>query len=264
MEGGAARFWSSASFACPNGCGILASVAALTSYPYLTLSLVLAALAAAGALLFPNARRSMLVCGLGAAPTSLLTVSFVPAYWQPVRIGGAWIGMEDVLFSFATGALMWLTFSVFLRRDLDAAPSCLGGFLRRYFTCGPAFLAVYYLLRQADCAPMASALGGMLILGLGMSLFAADLLLPAIAGGALFGTLYSVTLAASFAVWPEFSKYWSVAYTDGFVIGTIPAAEIAWAVGAGIVYPLVMSYVMSPSLLPRRSLLVARVVPDSE
>ena len=81
----------------------------LVNYSYFLMVCALMILLAVGLLLCPaKYRRSLLISALLSTPLSLVSFLFDPEYWHPERLFGGRIGIEDLLFSFATGGLVWL------------------------------------------------------------------------------------------------------------------------------------------------------------
>ena len=76
-----------------------------SAYPYLLSSMALFCVAGGLLALSPRCRNRALLSGLMSMPTSLMSFVFVPEYWQPTRLFGSELGVEDLLFSFATGVV---------------------------------------------------------------------------------------------------------------------------------------------------------------
>jgi lycopene cyclase-like protein len=218
-------------------------VSALDGYPYLASAILLLSAALFLAALKPHLRQGMLWAGVGCAPGALLTVSFVPVYWDPIRLGGSWIGLEDVIFSFATGSLMWFTLFGLSSPKRVTLQLPLGSMLRRYFTCGPLFALFYYTFRKVSYEPMDAAIAGMLVLGAGIAVLVPQLVLPALRAGTSFCLIYTAVIGLTFLLWPEFEQQWSAATISGYRLGPIPSEELAWAFVIGCTYPLVFAYV---------------------
>ncbi len=80
----------------------------LSHYSYACASMALAFMAAAALAGAPkDHRRPMLLSGILSAPLALAAPTFVPVYWNPVRLFPYAVGIEDVVFSFSNGAMLW-------------------------------------------------------------------------------------------------------------------------------------------------------------
>lgn len=125
----------------------------LKTHPYLIANLpVLLAVLMLARLARPRSYgRLSLLSGLICISTSVLVPLYNKSYWNPVRLGGWPVGIEDVSFSIAVGAMVWLLAAFFFRRRLT--PKSFGesdhGFASRRNRVGCCFriwLASLYCL----------------------------------------------------------------------------------------------------------------------
>lgn len=215
----------------------------LDSYPYLAGSLVLAGLAGTGLLAWPRERRAMLLSGLLSAPSALFALAFVPEYWNPRQVARFLTGPEDVIFSFANGALAWLLAVGLSRRELAIRPAPRRA-LPRYAGCTALYFAVSLPGWALGFPVMTASLTG--VLGLAVFLGRRDpARAPVAAAGALgFAALYTTLFGAVLVRWPDFLLQWNAASLWGPRLLGVPLDEIAWALAYGAAWPLVMAYVL--------------------
>lgn len=111
-------------------------MAVFSTHPYLAFSLLLLGVFLVGLWTVPQPRRPTLLAALGSAPSALVSVFFVPEYWQPTRVATLLTGLEDIIFSFATGGTMWLLGAWPMRHRLRFQGST--AWAQRYTVCGLA------------------------------------------------------------------------------------------------------------------------------
>ena len=214
----------------------------LSTYPYLLFSLLLLAIALGLLALLPQGRARAICCGLMSAPGSLLSFAFVPEYWQAARVGGAELGAEDLLFSFATGVIGWVIAERLVGGGVSFEPLRWSG-LRRYAVCVGLFLSVFLLGGwAARMRPMDATLVGAVAV-------AAWLLAPcrrlwrwALTAGLVFTLFYGSILKMLLLAAPEVLGDWTLGNLWGWSILGMPAEEIVWAAAYGVLLPLVAAH----------------------
>ncbi len=211
------------------------------TYPYLggclvILLLALAALAVSGA-----HRRPMLLSGLLSAPYGFASIAFVPDYWQPVRIAEFGAGPEDLVFSFSNGCLVWFCAVRFTRSrfSMRLHPIRL---IARFLACTLAGIAVAVPLWLVGCKPMIAVLCAMPLLGVALLLMRRSYVSIALAGAVGFTALYTVVFVGILQLWPRFIDQWTTEQLCGLSLLGVPVEEIAWSLGFGAVWPLMMAY----------------------
>lgn len=217
----------------------------LARFPYLGMSLALFLLLLAGLLARPRQRKLTLLSAALQAPFGLLSVFFVPDYWEPARVFsfGTGAGVEDLLFSFASGGLAWLLATSLLdaRIEAEIEPRKV---LVRFAAFAVPGLATGVLLWWSGFGPMNATI---VVAAVATTVLAwrqrGDLRLSA-AGAVGFGLLYPAVLKGAYELWPHFPDQWSSAGAWGLSVWGLPLEEIVWAVGGGAVWPLFVAYLV--------------------
>lgn len=218
----------------------------LASYPYLGMSLALTLLFAVGLLARPAERQLALWSAALQMPLGFLSVFFVPAYWQPARLFVLGAGPEDLLFSFASGGLVWL-FAAPPGGRLERAvePRTIA---RRYAAFAVPGVAAGALLVGWGLGPMSATV----VVGLAAAAVLVrrqrHLLRLALAGAVGFGLLYPAVLALAGRLWPHFPGQWSESGSWGLRLAGLPLEEVVWALGGGAVWPLFVAFLVDARL----------------
>jgi hypothetical protein len=213
----------------------------LGTYPYLLWSLALLAGLAAGLRLRPQHRTTALVGGMYGAPYAVASLLFVPEYWQPVRLWGLAVGVEDLIFSFANGGIVWLIATWTVRSPVSFELEARRSFVR-YAACSTSGFLVAFAGWQAGLAVMTAFYLSMIVLGGALLLLRPRLWALSVRGGVGFGLLYSGVTLLVFAVYPDLAGQFSTANLSGVTVGTVPIEELLWAVGYGTVFPMILGY----------------------
>lgn len=224
-------------------------IALFNSYLYLGLSLCLFILGLMFFLFFPKQRRTILVSAALASPYAFLSLLFVPEYWEPVRISNLTPGLEDILFSFASGALAWPIAMLPIKNRI-ALDFHTTRFLRRYIVTTLSGLCLLVLCRTCGMDIMTSANLSMATLGILLLLRRIELWPIPITGAIGFGILYTLLIGCIFAIWPDFILQWNTVNLWGISIFGIPLEEITWSLSYGAVWPLMMAYVFDAKVAP--------------
>ena len=213
----------------------------LSAYPYLFISLLLLALFLLLFIAAGDQRRPMLWSALLSAPYGFLSIIFVPDYWNPVRIGEWGAGIEDIIFSFANGGIVWFLVTWPLRNRLSLDIQ-IKRMLRRYlvWTAGGTPLGLFLLFMGAD--PMH---GVLLVLSVMIVVFLwlrSELWPLFLFGAVSFGAMYTVTCIIAFSLNPDFLMQWNIQALSGYYFFGVPLEEIAWSIAFGAVWPLLVAY----------------------
>ena len=224
-------------------------IALFNSYLYLGLSLCLFILGLTFFLFFPKQRRTMLVSAALASPYAFLSLLFVPEYWEPVRIANLTPCLEDILFSFASGALAWPIAMLPIRNRI-VLDFHITRVLRRYIVTTLSGLCLLVLCRTCGLDIMTSANLSMAILGILLLLQRVELWPIPITGAIGFGILYALLIGCIFAIWPDFLLQWNTVNLWGIRIVGVPLGEITWSLGYGAVWPLMMAYMFDVKVAP--------------
>lgn len=181
------------------------------SQTYLVWSMAVAGLGCAAILLARERARLVLAGGALAAPAGLADLLFVPEYWIPVHVIGAWFSIEGLLFSFGHGCLI-VALAAYLEPRLHGWAS-LG--LRRPLLRLSGAMAIGFITFLAFWE---GALGRLMIMHATFAGFAAMTILLALRGtsslrgawpcGIAFLVLYGAETVIAYHLDPGFSGFW--------------------------------------------------------
>lgn len=226
-------------------------MALLNSYPFFGMSLALMAVCIVCMALFPSRRGPMFLSGLLCTPFCLYEVAFVPEYWRPVEIARCLVGLEDMMFSFATGGIAWLLGTCCLRRDISFSIEPLR-FSRRFFGCSILGVILSLILWRMGLRIMTATLLVIAVGFIGLALRYRRLCSVAVPGALGFLLVYVAVLRLSFVIWPHSLLQWN---SDGLwssrFLG-VPLEEVLWALAFGAIWPRFMAYVFDARLVVRQ------------
>ncbi len=219
----------------------LEGVTDIIDYPYFVSSILLLLLLAGLMLFFAQLVKTSLVAGLLSIPLSFSTVLFVPEYWDPVRLFDYWVGIEDLLFSFATGGIVWiLAVLVSHSRTNQIAWEQVAW---RYLIVVALGLSAKTIMQEIGGPIMNQAIGGMLVTCLVLSWKNWRVLRPALRSGILFMMGYTLLLSVLFWLFPGFDAQWTIENLSGLSVFNVYLEEILWAFGFGVSWTIVMFFV---------------------
>jgi hypothetical protein len=210
-------------------------------YPYLCASLVLLVFFLIAFFTQSKQRRPMLLSALFSAPYAFLSIFFVPAYWNPVRVLHLSIGIEDILFSFSNGGIVWLL-ATWPLRDRLILDIQIKQVFKRYLIFTASGITFWLILILSGCDPMHGAFLGIVVI-IVLLLWLRIELWPLILVGMLsFGLLYFIFCSITFAMNPNFLMQWNVQSLSGNSLLGVPIEEIVWGMSFGALWPLLMGY----------------------
>lgn len=206
----------------------------------------------AGLFFVSREREKILISAILSMPAACTAVLFVPEYWKPIRITQYSVGIEDIIFSFATGGIVWIfvSFSVGRNFSYNMALSTL---IKRYLALvALGVFFIYILNRSTKWGVMAEALVGIIIIGLILLMrFRFKSWRIALAGSLLFTLYYSIIMGISLKLFPHMILFWNNNNLWGLSVFNVPLEEIVWAFGYGAVWPLAMAYVFNLNISER-------------
>jgi hypothetical protein len=188
-------------------------------------------LVAAGllALALPDERRAMAASGLLLTPFALFGPFVQGSYWRPERLGGLELGIEDVLFCFAFGALAW-GFAALGRPRLPRLLPLTTRFARRAGAVGMLGLLGFLALWIAGLSAIWSLLVVQAGLAVAMVMREPSLLLPSIKSAVILTLYYLAMLAGMVLFFGEaVAALWTMESWFGFGLFGVPIEEILWA-----------------------------------
>ena len=163
------------------------------------------------------------------------------AYWHPKMLGGMSWGFESMLFTFVSGATVWMIATATVRQDCAIEARSFA----EVFRCtvpGALFVTALFLF----------------LLWLGVNCVTASILCPlpvfivllfrrrslwrlSVAGLAGFPLLYAVIVKIQLAVFPNYLSYWNKGGTWDTLVFGVPRGEIAWAAIMGAAWPVAIA-----------------------
>lgn len=214
-------------------------------YAYFYLVLLLCGASGWALWLAPGPRQVTLAAGLLSIPGSFLTVLFVPEYWQPIRLFGWLLGIEDVLFSFATGILVWALASWHLPPQTFLLMPGFRAVGRRFLNVWLLGGGLFSMLSlTVEMALMPRVLLVMLITCLVAGWQQRTLLPVFLKTACVFSLCYIVLLGMSGWVFPEFARQWTWRNLSGITLFSFPVEEFAWAWSFGFSWSMIMAYLL--------------------
>jgi len=226
-------------------------------HPYLVWSLVLLGSCLTGFFFFSRERKNIFISAVLSSPAACTAVLFIPEYWRPARITPLSVGIEDLIFSFATGGIVWIIIGFTAGRNFTCN-IVLTTVIKRYLilvALGMTLMLILY--RSTNLGVMFEAMIGITITGFILLLiqrFKSWRL--AAAGSILFTLYYFFVTGLILYLFPNMGCYWNKEILLGISFFNVPVEEIAWAFGFGAVWPLAMAYVFDLDTSKKSSKLV--------
>lgn len=222
-------------------------------YPYLGNALGMTLVAAAGLYAFPGHRKAAVLSGLLTLPWGILwPLALVPEYWSPrltLHIGR--VGIEDVLWAFATGGVAWLAAVVPVQGRAPARDRARIN-PGRCALVGVVGEAVFLPLWLSGVNIMTAFVAAVVILGLVLLVIRRDLWKLAVGGGIGFGLINAFAMRATLAWCPDYYAQMPAGALSGLALWGLPAEEVYWAIATGAVWPLCVRYVSDGAAAWRR------------
>ncbi len=220
----------------------------LATYPYFFASLAVftGSLIAVG--LCPARRVAMLWSGIFATFWALGGFIIQGDYWRPRRIVGSFTGLEDMLFAFGTGVFTWL-FATAVLRGRIAIRLALPTVVRWLIISNLLGISLFILFRLSGIPLMASISCSMTVVGVLLVSLRPQFWTMSLLGGFAFPVIYMVLASWVFSIWPNLISQWNIANLSGVLLLGVPVEELEWAFGFGIMWPLLMAYVLDARLI---------------
>jgi len=210
--------------------------------------------------------RAAIFSGLACIPCSFAEVAS-GAYWHPKLLGGMTWGFESALFTFVSGATVWMIATAASSKGCSIGASTFGDVFRRMTPGALIVTALFLLLLRlgVNCvtATVLSPLGLLIfLLWRRRSLWRLSL-----AGLAGFTPFYTLLVKLQFAAWPNYISYWNPGGTWGTLLFGVPRGEIAWAAIMGAAWPVAIASALdmrfATHALAAKPVMRAHPVPDT-
>jgi hypothetical protein len=211
---------------------------------YLLLCLLLMSTAAILYLALPSLRRLMLVSGLLSAPFALCSYFFVPDYWQPQRLMVFITGLEDLVFSFANGVIVFGLCAWTLPQEASLPESVRPKLSRYIFISLLSVPVVIGLTRMGMGIMVATILTGAIVWLICVISCRGRNGFLSLAGGISFAIFYILTLHLVFCCHPEMGSWWTARGLAGLWVWGLPLGEVLWALFFGATWPLFVGWTL--------------------
>lgn len=214
-------------------------------YPYFFANILLLIIVMLIGKIFLNQHQFKLVFlgGMANTPCFLFLVFLEGEYWNPVRLGGWKLGIEDALISFIVGALVWLSILIsknqkifYINPDLQTH--------KRYGLLAGFSVGFFLIFIFAGFQKMTSLILSISIIGLFLFFRQKKLRVLAVKGIWKFPVFYLILVKFLFFLWPGFLFQWNLSSLWGTPILGIPLGEYTWALAFGFYWPLFVGYLL--------------------
>lgn len=223
----------------------------LAEYPYLLASGLLLVIFAVLFWIGREHRTLMIFAGLGSAVFSFSSIAFVPEYWNPIRLTGHIVGLEDLVFSFANGGTVWFLATRPVHRQLDLS-FCPARFLKRFLAWTLAGVIITAPGGIMGMDPMDNCLIAMVLMGTVLLAINRRNWGMAAMGGLGFLLVYGAVLVLVNTFIPQFAAQWTHERLWGITLFRLPLEEFAWALGFGAVFSLILAHCADAQVLADR------------
>ncbi len=220
-------------------------------YNYLACTLLLLLLFSIGLTISPQQlRKTAIWSAILSVPTSVTSILFVPDYWDPRRIIGQVIGMEDMIFSFTTGGIAWLTAVWSLRHRINWIFHGKKISIRfAKLVLGGSIVNLVFLFLGVGI--MNSVVIAIMAVGAWVLFKRKDYWIIGVNGVISFSAFYFGFVSIAFALFPEFLDQWNAEMLFGLYVGKVPFEEILWAFACGCAWPLIIAFLLDVTLKPK-------------
>jgi hypothetical protein len=224
----------------------------LADYPYFASELI-SLLTLCLALVFaPKQCGTALFGGAILALYSPLSLLHDAVYWMPRRLfGGGW-GIEDVLFCFNCGAMVWLA-AIWPWRDRMQTSLDARLLIRRSLICLAVFASTLAALLLSSAAVMPSFIVAQTVLAaFVLSLRPASWRL-AISAVMLFPLYYFLHLSLDTVLFPDFLDMWRGSQIIHVGVYGVPIEEFLWVLSFSASFPIALAYGVNASIATERA-----------
>jgi uncharacterized membrane protein len=173
--------------------------------------------------------------------------------------------MEDVLFAFWCGCLVWLL-AAWLFRCRLVIDGRVFMCIRRYILVTVLYAATCVLLWHAGLKGLANTMVGSMVPVLVALILRRNLWPVAAAGVLLFVPIYMLIVKAQFLLWPEYVSQWNRTGHGATSLLGIPITELEWAIAFAMQWPLLVGYILGVRIRPANLRVVdfSVVIPPSQ
>jgi hypothetical protein len=184
--------------------------------------------------------RAAIFSGLACIPCSLAE-PLSGAYWRPKLLGGMTWGVESALFTFVSGATVWMIATAAIRKDCSIKARSFAEIFRRMTPGALAVTALFLVLLRLGVNCVTAAVVSPVPLLIFLLFRRSSLWRLSVAGLVGFTPFYALVVKLQFAVWPNYLSYWNPGGTWGTLVFGVPRGEVAWAAIMGATWPVAIA-----------------------
>lgn len=198
---------------------------------------------------FYNEKKTILISSLAALPQALYALDIVPKAWMPDRVFNIKIGIEDFIFCFLVGGLVWMSILWFIRKNLSNNINLLS-LIKRLLICYlfgiNAFLILFYFGIDGYLNPfIVMILWSIYLINLTKHYWKIALLSMFI-----FILIWFLIMSLIIYIWPDIPALWSWDQLMGISFLRYPIEEFIWALLYGASWSITIAYVLDVQLKP--------------
>lgn len=181
-----------------------------------------------GALIFLKHFKYILLSGVLTFPQCLYGIFLVPVYWNPERIMFLGISLEDLLFTFFMGGLVWMGIAGLYRNRISYNYS-FKTLIRRFQICSFFGFVVVAFLLALNIHSMINPFIAMVLWIVTVIIFKREYWRITLMGSFAFLAVYSFGFKIQLLIWPQFTELWTWKNMWGISVSGIPLEELVWA-----------------------------------
>jgi hypothetical protein len=215
----------------------------LQTYPYFFANLPTLILCVILPMLLGNrkARRTACYSGLCCMPCSLVALLHNDRYWQPVRLGHLPYGIEDLIFTYIVGVIVWMGAWLLFREKILIGDVAVPKAISRLLPDGALSGTLTVVLYAAGMDPMTVVLVVGCALAIALLIRRRSLWRLSAAGSVVFPLFYIAVVNLQFRVWPDYVLYWIPSGPWVRLFLGIPVGEVLWSVMFGALWPALVA-----------------------
>lgn len=228
----------------------------LKTYPYFFANLPMLILCAVFPMLLRDgkAMRTAYYSGLGCMPCSLAALLYNDRYWQPVRLGLLPYGIEDLMFAYIVGIMIWMSVWWLLHEELLIGAASIPKAIVRLLPVGAVSGVLAAALYAAGIDPMTTVLAAGCALVISLLCWRKSLWKLSAAGGIIFPLFYIPIMNLHFHFWPQYALYWNPRGPWAGLFLGIPVGEVIWSIMFGALWPALVAIALNIRLrVPNRA-----------
>lgn len=178
-----------------------------------------------------------------ASPQGFLALILSPVYWNPKRIMFLGIGVEDILFCFVVGGLVWMAISTVFQ-DKIVYDNDVKRILLRYLICSLTGILITLILYYSGFKSMVNPFITMTIWISVLIVIKKKYLIICLTGSFVFLLIYTITFIIVSKIWPDLLLFWSNENLSGHTLMNIPIEELIWAFLYGGSWSAAMAFIL--------------------